>query len=78
MRITALFDWPDDKGQLWRDILRKSARQEFEAARYERDPEIVRFSFHNKLLFFIYIKTIIILLIARIIIIITLSPPPPK
>jgi hypothetical protein len=41
LRVTALFQWPDDKGRLWRDILRDSARQEFEAARGETDPEIV-------------------------------------
>lgn len=41
MRITALFDWPSENGVLWRDVLRKSAREEFEQARYERDPEIV-------------------------------------
>ncbi|EFN55969.1 hypothetical protein CHLNCDRAFT_145297 [Chlorella variabilis] len=40
-RISALFDWPDEKGRLWRDVLRESARQEFEAARCEVDPEIV-------------------------------------
>jgi hypothetical protein len=67
-RISALFDWPDQRGRLWwvdtiiqqqltlqtivndaelpvacrRDVLRESARQEFEAARFEDDPEIVR------------------------------------
>ena len=41
MRITALFDWPNEHGMLWRDVLRKSAREEFEQARYEQDPEIV-------------------------------------
>lgn len=40
-RISALFDWPDERGRLWRDVLRESARQEFEAARFEDDPEIV-------------------------------------
>ncbi|KAL4451852.1 hypothetical protein ABPG75_007514 [Micractinium tetrahymenae] len=40
-RISALFDWPDERGRLWRDVLRESARQEFEAARFEQDPEIV-------------------------------------
>ncbi|KAI7844439.1 hypothetical protein COHA_001986 [Chlorella ohadii] len=40
-RITALFDWPDQNGRLWRDVLRESARAEFEAARYEDDPEIL-------------------------------------
>lgn len=40
-RISALFDWPNERGRLWRDVLRESARQEFEAARFEDDPEIV-------------------------------------
>ena len=40
-RYTALFDWPDENGELWRDKLRASARQEFEAARYEQDPQVV-------------------------------------
>ncbi|PRW56965.1 complex 1 family LVR family (ISS) [Chlorella sorokiniana] len=40
-RTTALFDWPDQNGRLWRDVLRESARAEFEAARYEDDPEIL-------------------------------------
>ena len=41
MRITALFDWPNERGELWRDVLRTSARQEFEEARYEQDPEVI-------------------------------------
>jgi len=41
MRITALFDWPNERGEPWRDVLRKSARQEFEEARYEQDPEVI-------------------------------------
>lgn len=41
MRITALFDWSNEHGMLWRDVLRQSAREEFEQARHERDPEIV-------------------------------------
>jgi hypothetical protein len=41
MRITALFDWPNEQGVIWRDVLRQSARQEFEDARYESDPEII-------------------------------------
>lgn len=41
MRYTALFDWPDDKGEQWRDKIRTSARAEFEAAKEERDPEIL-------------------------------------
>mmetsp|Transcript_1278 Transcript_1278/g.2829 ORF Transcript_1278/g.2829 Transcript_1278/m.2829 type:complete len:196 (-) Transcript_1278:34-621(-) len=31
----------EDTGEVWRDVLRKSAREEFEAARHETDPEIV-------------------------------------
>ncbi|KAI3437837.1 hypothetical protein D9Q98_000283 [Chlorella vulgaris] len=40
-RISALFDWPNEHGRLWRDVLRQSARDEYEAARFESDPEIV-------------------------------------
>jgi len=32
------FDWENEKGELWRDTLRKSARQEFENSREEDDP----------------------------------------
>jgi len=41
MRITTLFDWPNERGEIWRDVLRTSARQEFEDARYEQDPEVI-------------------------------------
>lgn len=34
------YNWLDDKGRRWGDVLRESAREEFEQARYERDPEI--------------------------------------
>jgi hypothetical protein len=40
-RYCILFDWTDEHGVLWRDRLRSSARKEFEAARYVRDPEVV-------------------------------------
>lgn len=40
-RYTILFDWPDDEGVIWRDKLRLSARQEFEASRHVSDPESV-------------------------------------
>jgi hypothetical protein len=40
-RYTILFDWQDDNGMLWRDKLRMSARQEFEAARHVKEPETV-------------------------------------
>ena len=35
------FTWTDSRGFLWRDILRENARKEFEAARFETDPDIV-------------------------------------
>ncbi|GIL87430.1 hypothetical protein Vretifemale_15542, partial [Volvox reticuliferus] len=41
LRYSNLFVWRDDKGRLWRDVIRDSARKEFEAARFEPDPEIV-------------------------------------
>jgi hypothetical protein len=49
-RATALFTWSTDSktsplsptGELWRDALRRSARQEFEASKqFERDPVMV-------------------------------------
>ncbi|KAE9458688.1 hypothetical protein C3L33_09382, partial [Rhododendron williamsianum] len=41
LRATRFFVWADSRGVLWRDVLRENARKEFEAARFERDPEIV-------------------------------------
>ncbi|KAK9109511.1 hypothetical protein Sjap_017571 [Stephania japonica] len=41
IRATRFFSWPNDRGVLWRDILRENARREFETARFEKDPEIV-------------------------------------
>ncbi|KAH9693548.1 complex 1 protein containing protein expressed [Citrus sinensis] len=41
LRATRFFMWPDERGVLWRDILRESVRKEFEEARFEKDPEIV-------------------------------------
>ncbi|XP_022769256.1 uncharacterized protein LOC111312849 [Durio zibethinus] len=41
LRATRFFMWPDSRGILWRDILRENARKEFDAARFEKDPEIV-------------------------------------
>ena len=40
-RASFLFVWRNEKGEEWRDIIRESARKEFEAARHERDPEMV-------------------------------------
>lgn len=41
LRASRFFTWPDSNGVLWRDVLRDSARREFEQARFETDPEIV-------------------------------------
>eukprot|EP00897_Mesotaenium_endlicherianum_P010076 jgi/Mesen1/9097/ME000058S08583 len=39
-RVSRLFVWRDQHGALWRDLIRESARKEFEAARFETDPEM--------------------------------------
>mmetsp|Transcript_16313 Transcript_16313/g.35283 ORF Transcript_16313/g.35283 Transcript_16313/m.35283 type:complete len:188 (+) Transcript_16313:46-609(+) len=41
LRYSNLFVWKDDNGHVWRDVLRQSARKEFEDARHETDPEIL-------------------------------------
>eukprot|EP00892_Ulva_mutabilis_P011012 jgi/Ulvmu1/8283/UM041_0095.1 len=41
LKYSALFDWHDEHGVMWRDKLRASARKEFEAARAETDPEVI-------------------------------------
>jgi len=41
LRASSHFTWPNEKGELWRDVLRREARKEFEAASVERDPLIV-------------------------------------
>ncbi|KAF5838238.1 hypothetical protein DUNSADRAFT_3218 [Dunaliella salina] len=41
LRYSNLFVWKDQHGRTWRDLLRESTRKEFEAARFEADPEIV-------------------------------------
>jgi hypothetical protein len=38
-RMTCCFDFPNEHGELWRDVLRRSARQEFEMARHIHDQE---------------------------------------
>ena len=41
-RHSRLFVWQDEVGQPWRDVLRTSARKEFEAARDEKaSPELL-------------------------------------
>ncbi|KAG7659723.1 Complex 1 LYR protein [Arabidopsis suecica] len=41
LRATRFFTWIDSRGNLWRDVLRENARKEFEAARFETDPEVI-------------------------------------
>jgi hypothetical protein len=41
LRASALFVWRDEHGRPWRDVIRASARAEFEAARREPDPELI-------------------------------------
>jgi DNA primase large subunit len=41
VRYSRLFVWKDELGRMWRDVIRSSARQEFELARNEQDPEVV-------------------------------------
>ncbi|KAG7590298.1 Complex 1 LYR protein [Arabidopsis suecica] len=41
LRATRFFTWTDSRGNLWRDVLRENARKEFEAARFETDPEVI-------------------------------------
>lgn len=41
IRASVFFVWRDDRGRVWRDVIRDSARQEFDVGRHERDPEMV-------------------------------------
>jgi hypothetical protein len=41
LRYSLLFNWPDEHGELWRDKLRRNARQEFEASRLLHDAETI-------------------------------------
>ena len=41
LRATAAFTWPDANGTPWRDVLRASARKEFDEQRTLTDPEAV-------------------------------------
>ncbi|KAF2562327.1 hypothetical protein F2Q70_00016186 [Brassica cretica] len=38
---TAFYTWTDSRGVLWRDVLRENARKEFDAVRFETDPEVI-------------------------------------
>lgn len=41
MKFCAQFDWKNQNGEIWRDVLRKSARKEFEESKEETDPVIL-------------------------------------
>jgi hypothetical protein len=41
LRAARAFYWSNEKGIPWYRVLRESARREFEAARYEKDPVII-------------------------------------
>ena len=36
-----LFVWKDTNGRIWKDVIRESARNEFENGKHERDPVMV-------------------------------------
>lgn len=38
IKFCAEFDWYNENGEIWRDRLRRSVREEFELARDEEDP----------------------------------------
>ncbi|CAI2382986.1 unnamed protein product [Moneuplotes crassus] len=40
-KVTARFNWNNEEGESWRDILRASARAEFEQIKEENDPLII-------------------------------------
>lgn len=41
LRTAKAFYWNNEQGQPWSEILAKSARAEFEAARHEKDPLVI-------------------------------------
>ena len=40
-RASFMFVWKNERGVEWKEVIRESARKEFEAARHEREPEMV-------------------------------------
>ena len=40
-KMTKRFTWNNEDGEPWRDILRKSSRQEFEGLRNEQDSVVI-------------------------------------
>jgi hypothetical protein len=45
LRTCNRFYWPSDKGEPWRNVLKKAARKEFEQAREERVSEHLAYTF---------------------------------
>lgn len=41
LRASKMFDWTDEKGRRWGDVLAQNARSEFEEARHEKDPLLI-------------------------------------
>jgi len=41
MKMTCRFTWCNEEGRPWKEILRASARAEFEQLRHEKDPLII-------------------------------------
>jgi hypothetical protein len=41
LRASRSFFWRNEKGDLWSDVLKKNARQEFEQARHETDKLVI-------------------------------------
>lgn len=41
LKTTSGFFWFNEKGECWRDVLRKSARREFDNSKYETDPVLL-------------------------------------
>ncbi len=41
LKLTREFTWHDENNRLWAERIKSSARQEFELARYEKDPFLI-------------------------------------
>lgn len=41
MKFCGQFDWENSQGQIWKEVLRKSARKEFQESKEETDPVIL-------------------------------------
>ena len=41
LRGSKHFVWKNEQGLLWKDVLRRNARKEFDQAKFERDPAII-------------------------------------